>query len=177
MPVYPVKKSKEDCLYRLIDEYSLFYFKFLNNSKTKSSWVQIAESQAYKIWSGYAFENLCFKHIHQIKKALGISGIVTNEYSYAAKSKTNKQGIQIDMIIDRADNCLNILEAKFYNTAYEVSEAYTRQLLHKATIFKEQTGLRKNVFITLLSIFGVKKNEHYLAVVTNQLLLDDLFTQ
>jgi uncharacterized protein len=175
MSISPIKKAKEDSLYRLIDEYSLFYFKFLKNGKTKSSWAQIAESQRYKIWSGYAFENLCFKHTLQIKKALGISGIVTNEYSYAAKSKTNKQGIQIDMIIDRADNCLNIIEAKFHNTEYEVSEAYARQLLHKATIFKEQTGLKKNVFITILSVFGVKKNQHYLTAVTNQLLLDDLF--
>jgi uncharacterized protein len=176
MPIYPFKKSKEDCLYRLIDEYSLFYFKFLKQGKTKSSWTQIAESLSYKIWSGYAFENLCFKHTGQLKKALGISGIVTNEYSYAAKSKANKQGIQIDMIIDRADNCVNIVEAKFHNTEYEVSEVYARQLLHKATIFKEQTRLKKNVFITMLTVFGVKKNEHYLMAVTNQLLIDDLFT-
>jgi uncharacterized protein len=176
IPIYPINKAKEDCLYRLIDEYSLFYFKFFKNGKTKSSWAQIAESQGYKIWSGYAFENLCFKHTRQIKKALGISGIVTNEYSYAAKSKTNRQGIQIDMIIDRADNCLNIIEVKFHTTEYEVSEVYARQLLHKATIFKEQTHLKKNVFITMLSVFGAKKNKHYLMAVTNQLLLDDLFT-
>ena len=176
MPIYPIKKAKEDCLYRLMDEYTLFYFKFLKEGKTKNSWSQVTQSQAYKIWSGYAFENLCFKHTFQIKMALGISGIVTNEYSYAVKPKGNKQGIQIDMIIDRADNCVNIVEAKFYNTEYEVSEAYARQLLHKGTIFQEQTSLKKNVFVTLLTVFGAKKNEHYLTAVTNQLLIDDLFT-
>lgn len=176
MPIYPIKKAKEDCLYRLMDEYTLFYFKFLKEGKTKNSWSQVTQSQAYKIWSGYAFENLCFKHTFQIKMALGISGIVTNEYSYAVKPKGNKQGIQIDMIIDRADNCVNIVEAKFYNTEYEVSEAYARQLLHKVTIFQEQTSLKKNVFVTLLTVFGAKKNEHYLTAVTNQLLIDDLFT-
>ncbi len=176
MPIYPIKKAKEDCLYRLMDEYTLFYFKFLKEGKTKNSWSQVTQSQAYKIWSGYAFENLCFKHTFQIKMALGISGIVTNEYSYAVKPKGNKQGIQIDMIIDRADNCVNIVEAKFYNTEYEVSEAYARQLLHKVTIFQEQTSLKKNVFVTLLTVFGAKKNEYYLTAVTNQLLIDDLFT-
>ena len=176
MPIYPIKKAKEDCLYRLMDEYTLFYFKFLKEGKTKNSWSQVTQSQAYKVWSGYAFENLCFKHTFQIKMALGISGIVTNEYSYAVKPKGNKQGIQIDMIIDRADNCVNIVEAKFYNTEYEVSEAYARQLLHKVTIFQEQTSLKKNVFVTLLTVFGAKKNEHYLTAVTNQLLIDDLFT-
>ena len=108
--------------------------------------------------------------------ALGISGTVTNEYSYAVKAKENKQGIQIDMIIDRADNCVNIIEAKFYNTEYEVSEAYARQLLHKVTIFQEQTRMKKNVFVTLLTVFGAKKNKYFLTAVTNQLLIDDLFT-
>jgi uncharacterized protein len=176
MPIYPINKAKEDCLYRLIDEYSLFYFKFLKDGKTKSSWTQITESPSYKIWSGYAFENLCFKHTDQIKKAFGISGVITNEYSYVLKGNADQQGIQIDMIIDRADNCVNILEVKFYNTEYEVSETYARQLLHKATIFQEKTRLKKNVFITMLTVFGVKKNEHYLMAVTNQLLIDDLFT-
>lgn len=176
MPIYPIQKAKEDCLYRLIDEYSLFYFKFLKDGKTKSSWAQITESPAYKIWSGYAFENLCFKHTDQIKKAFGISGVITNEYSYVLKGTAEREGVQIDMIIDRADNCVNILEVKFHNTEFEVSESYARQLLHKATIFKERTRLKKNVFITMLTAFGVKKNEHYLMAVTNQLLIDDLFS-
>ena len=176
MPIYPINKAKEDCLYRLMDEYSLFYFKFLKDGKTKSSWAQITESPVYKIWSGYAFENLCFKHTEQIKKAFGISGVITNEYSYVLKGNADHEGIQIDMIIDRADNCVNILEVKFHNTEFEVSESYGRQLLHKATIFQERTRLKKNVFITMLTVFGVKKNEHYLTAVTNQLLIDDLFT-
>lgn len=106
---------------------------------------------------------------------MGISGVITNAHSYVSKGKDGQQGIQIDLIIDRADNCVNILEVKFYNTDYEVSEAYTRQLLDKAAVFKEQTRLKKNVFITLLSVFGVKKNEHYLMAGSNQLLIDDLF--
>jgi uncharacterized protein len=174
--IFPILKSKEDSLYRLIDEYSLFYFKFLVDDTTTSSWSQMVQNPVYKIWAGYAFENLCFKHTFQIKKAMGIQGIITNEYSYVLKGNADQQGLQIDMIIDRADNCVNILEVKFYNTEYEVSESYSRQLLHKATIFQEKTRLKKNVFITMLTVFGVKKNEHYLTAVTNQLLIDDLFT-
>ncbi len=174
--IFPISKSKEECLYRLIDEYSLFYFKFLKDEATNSSWSLITQSPTYKIWSGYAFENLCFKHTPQIKNAMGISGVITNEYSYVLKSNGDTKGFQIDLIIDRADNCVNILEVKFYNTEFEVSETYMRQLLHKATIFQEKTRLKKAVFITMLSVFGVKKNEYYLSSVTNQLLLDDLFT-
>ena len=61
-PIYPIDKSKEGCLYRLTDEYSLFYFKFLAHGETNSSWARMTQKPAYKIWSGYAFENLCFKH-------------------------------------------------------------------------------------------------------------------
>ncbi len=174
--IYPISKVKIESLYRLIDEYSLFYFKFLTDDTTTSSWSQIVQSPSYKIWSGYAFENLCFKHTFQIKKAMGFHGIITNEYSYTLKGNADQQGIQIDLVIDRADNCINILEVKFHNKEYEVSESYGRKLLEKSAIFQEQTETNKTVFITMLTVFGVKKNEHYLGAVTNQLLLEDLFT-
>jgi hypothetical protein len=174
--IFPINKAKEDSLYRLIDEYSLFYFKFLAEDKTNSSWSLVAKSPTYKIWSGYAFENLCFKHTYQIKKAMGIQGIITNEYSYISKGDADHQGIQIDLVIDRTDNCINILEVKFYNDEYEVTESYSRQLLRKRVIFEEKTRTKKNVFITMLSVYGVKKNEHYLTSVTNQFLIEDLFT-
>jgi uncharacterized protein len=70
---------------------------------------------------------------------------------------------------------VNILEVKFHDTEYEVTEAYARQLLDKAAIFKQHTRLKKNIFITMLTVSGVKKNEHYLMAVTNQLLINDLF--
>jgi uncharacterized protein len=174
--IYPVSKVKIESLYRLIDEYTLFYFKFLVDDTTNSSWSQLVQTPTYKIWSGYAFENLCFKHTFQIKKAMGFHGIITNEYSYVLKGNANQKGIQIDLVIDRADNCINILEIKFHNQEYEISESYGQQLLDKSVIFQEQTGTNKTVFITMLTVFGVKKNEHYLSAVTNQLLLDDLFT-
>jgi uncharacterized protein len=122
------------------------------------------------------FENLCFKHVPQIKKALGINGIVTNEYSYIFKGDDDLQGIQIDLVIDRDDNCINVLEVKFYNEEFVVTEEYERQLRRKAYTFQTKTRTRKNIFITMLSVFGVKKNMHYLSAVTNQLLIEDLFT-
>lgn len=175
-PVFPINKTKEDALYRLIDEYSLFYFKFLKDDATQSSWLQITEKPMYKIWSGYAFENLCFKHTASIKKAMGINGIITNEYSYILKGDENTKGTQIDLVIDRADNCINILEVKFYEEAFEVTNSYAQQLSEKVRVFKEQTSTKKNIFVTMLTVFGVKKNANYLNIVTNQLLLEDLFT-
>lgn len=169
--LFPIAKSKGDSLFRLVDEYTLFYFKFLQNNKTNNSWLYLSSKQTYKIWSGFAFENLCFKHIFQIKKALGINGIVSNEYSWTLKDKA-----QIDLLIDRDDNCINLLELKYYDGLYEITKSYATQIREKVAIFKENTRTKKNVFVTLLTVFGAKKNEHYLSSITNEVIIDDLFT-
>ena len=79
-------------------------------------------------------------------------------------------------MIDRADNCINVIEAKFYNTEFEITNAYEQQLRNKVATFTNQTRTKKSVFLTMISVFGVKKNEHYLSVVTNQLTIEDLFS-
>ena len=127
-------------------------------------------SQTYKIWSGFAFENLCFKHIYQIKKALGINGIVSNEYSWTLKGEA-----QIDLLIDRDDNCINLLEIKYYDGPYEITKGYVAQLQEKVAVFKQSTRTKKNLFVTLLTVFGTKKNEHYLSNITNEIVIEDLF--
>ena len=174
--IKPISKSKEDALYRLIDEYSLFYFKFLKNSDEDSTWLQMINEPTYRTWSGYAFENLCFKHTPQIKMAFGVSGVITNEYSWSLKGNAERTGAQIDLVIDRADNVINVIEAKFYNTEFEVTKDYERELRNKVATFTNQTKTKKSVFLTMISVFGVKKNEHYLSIVTNQLTIEDLFT-
>jgi uncharacterized protein len=173
--ILPINKSKEDCLYRLVDEYSIFYFKFLQNSKTNSSWLQFSNKPVYKIWTGYAFENLCFKHIYQIKKGLGINGIISNEYSWIQKGTKEEKGTQIDFIIDRDDNCINLLELKFYDSVFEITKNYAEQLREKVSIFRDKNRLRKNIFVTLVTANGTKRNEHYLSVVTNEITIDTLF--
>ncbi len=173
-PMPQMGKLKSDYVYRLIDEYSSFYFKFLLNSLSNNSWTLICQTPAFKIWSGYAFENLCLKHTFQIKKALGIHGIISNEYAWSVKGDMQQKGSQIDLVIDRADNCINLVEVKFYDTEFEITKAYEQQLRDKIHSFRATTKTRKSVFLTMISVYGVRKNEHYLSVVTNQLTIEDL---
>ncbi|MEM0993164.1 MAG: ATP-binding protein [Bacteroidota bacterium] len=170
-------QQKANSIYRLIDEYTLFYFRFLANSRTNNSWLQIANKSKYKVWSGYAFESLCLKHTLPIKKALGINGIITNDYTWAKVGSEEDVGAQIDLVIDRNDNCINLFEIKFHDSVFEISASYAKQLAQKIQVFKSQTGSKKNVFLTMLSVFGVKQNKYYLAHVTNQLTLEDLFRE
>src|SRR5690606_12656799 len=115
------------------------------------SWQQMANKQSYKIWCGYAFENVCLKHVLKIKQALGISGVLSNEFSWFAKGTKKDDGCQIDLLIDRADNCINICEMKFYDATFEVSKAYADILRAKKHIFQSKTATKKNVFITLVT--------------------------
>ena len=103
------------------------------------------------------------------------AGIISNEYSWIDKGNTPEKGAQIDFIIDRNDNCITILELKFYDTVFEITKNYAEELQHKVTLFKKKTKTNKNVFITMLTANGVKNNEYYLSVITNELNLSDLF--
>jgi len=175
--IFPANGQKTKSLYRLIDEYTIFYFKFLKNNQLNNSWQQISNQPTYTTWLGYAFENLCLKHIAPIKKALGINGVITNEYTWSHRGNDTEQGTQIDLVIDRTDNCINLFELKFNNKPYEISKAYAEQLQQKIEVFRIQSKTKKNVFLTFLSASGVNKNKYYLSVVTNQLTIEDLFEE
>lgn len=173
--IFPIHKSKEESLFRLMDEFTLFHFRFLAGGQTHNSWLQLANQPAFKAWSGYAFENLALRHSPSIKKAMGIHGIITNEYSWTKKKQGRSPGAQIDFIIDRADNCINLFELKFHDAEYEMTEKEAASFRKNIQVFKEHTETRKNIFLTLLTVFGAAKNQYYLSIVTNQLTVKDLF--
>jgi uncharacterized protein len=174
---YPINKPVEDSIFRLIDEYTLFYFKFIIHNKNKNSWQLISRTHSYKIWLGFAFENICFKHVAQIKKALGINGIISHESSWAVKANDINKGAQIDLLIDRADNCINIIEAKFYSQPFQLTKAYAAQLQSKTHIFINSTKTKKNVFTTLVTTYGLVENTYSNSIITNQILVEELFNK
>ncbi|MEY4902933.1 MAG: hypothetical protein RLZZ292_748 [Bacteroidota bacterium] len=173
----PFNKTMKDGLYKLSDEYSLFYLKFIDNSKAfgAGTWQSRSQSNVWKSWAGLAFENICLKHIPQIKKALGISGVYSEQSAWRYVAKDNDTGTQIDLLLDRQDNCINICEMKFSLTEYAIDKKYAEILNLKRRVFLEKTGTKKSVFITMLTTFGVKTNEHYLNSTQNQLKMDVLF--
>lgn len=175
-----VGKTKRDLKYRLSDEYSLFYLAWIDPVKptilhgaTEDYWIKIHASQAWAIWSGYAFENLCFKHVSEIKAGLGISGVTTNVGYW--KGALHDEGAEIDLVIDRADNCINLCEIKFYSGEYILTEKDEEDLERKKRVFRAKTQTKKSIFITLITPFGAKQNGHYIQSVDNQLTLDCFF--
>ena len=174
---YPFGKKKKDLLYRLTDEYSLFYLKFMEKKKHdgRGTWKHLSQTQMYKTWSGYAYENLCLKHLSQIKKALGISGIYSTSSSFLKRGTTENKGTQIDLVLDRSDHTINLFEIKFSSKEFVLTKSYAKSLQEKTWIFEEATKTRKQLFLTLITTFGIKHNEHSLGLIQQVLTLDDLF--
>lgn len=174
-PTYGNKKRK--LRYRLTDEYSLFYLKFIEPhlSDDEDTWRHLSQTPGYKIWSGYAFENLCLKHVPQIKKALGITGVYSKASSFYHKGNDNSEGVQIDLLLDRNDHLINLFEIKFYNTTYVVTKKYADQLRQKMGRFEALTKTKKQVVWMMLTSYGLQQNEHSLDLIAQSLVLDDLF--
>ena len=170
------KKTKLS-IYRLTDPYSLFYLTFIQRLGTnrKADFTKLSDLPNYKSWSGYAFENICLTHINQIRKALGISGIYTTISSFVAKPSEGMPGAQIDLIIDRGDQSINICEIKFSSSDYEISKKDIDNIENKKRVFRYHTKTKKHLFTSLITTFGVVENKHRLNHIDQVVLLDHLF--
>ena len=173
----PFGKKIKDKLYRLIDEYTLFYLQFIENQSIEESdlWFRLSQTQAYKTWSGYAFESICLKHVPQIKKALSIGGVFSAASSFSKKGTTAEKGAQIDLILDRADQIIQIFEIKFYNSSFAITKEYAQNLKNKLAVFTETTKTNKHLFLTLVTTFGIVPNEHSVGLVDQVVTIDGLF--
>jgi hypothetical protein len=171
----PFGKEKKDLIYRLIDEYSLFYFQFHPHKKPIGSFMLMSNSAKYKTWAGFAFESLCIKHVNQMKQALGIAGIYSTESSFYSKGNDTEAGFQIDMLIDRSDNTINLCEMKFYATEYELNKKEAEKLHIRRELFRNKTNTKKYLVNTIVTTFGIKANENSASSVDKSLKMDALF--
>lgn len=169
----PFNRQKRGSVYRLVDEFCAFYHAFIKPNKKHSPgiWQQLAESQAYKIWAGYAFENLCHKHIESLKRALGIAAVYTEISSLRIPPTETAPAFQIDLVIDRKDNCINLCEIKFHSAPYVIGKADYEQLLAMRQRFIEHTGTRKQVFLTLITNHGLAANAYAQEIVDVEITL------
>ena len=170
--------KKRDEVYQLSDYYSLFYFRFVkhNYGVDEEFWSKAYDNPQRRVWCGLTFEQLCKDHIRQIKKALGISGVVTTESGWYIRgdSSDTGRGAQIDMLIDRRDMAINICELKFSTNEFEIDKDYDMNLRNKIEAFRSATKCRKTLILTMITTFGVKTNR-YSGIVNSQVVLDDLF--
>ncbi len=161
--------------YKLVDPFCLFYLHFVENRKNRDEhfWQNHILDAQVVIWRGFAFENVCFNHVEEIKRALGISGVSTQQSAWS-KTGDEKEGTQIDLLIIRKDNIVNMCELKYYSDDFQVDKAYYRVLLNREEILIKEIPKSMTIHNTLITTFGVKQNE-YSGIFSKVITMDDLF--
>ena len=170
----PFGAIKAKRIYVISDYYTLFYLKFIENSKN-SNWIEKSSNANVVGWNGLAFEQVCWDHTKNIKKALGIGGIYSEISVWNKKGVVKNKGAQIDLILDRKDRIINLFEIKFSINQYEITKNYDANLRDKIAAFKEFTNTKKTVFLTMITTFGLVKNQYYGSIASNEITLEDLF--
>lgn len=162
--------------FQLSDYYTLFYFRFIkdNYGKDEHMWSNTNDNPARQVWQGLTYEQVCKDHIPQIKKKLGISGIMSTVSSWYKKGSDTEDGAQIDMLIDRRDHVISLCEDKFSTHEYEITKDYDASLKNKVAVFRDSTKTKKTIQVILITTYGLKKNS-YSNYVGKVILMDDLF--
>ena len=169
-------KSKLD-IYQLIDHYTLFYYEYIDGQKQGSNyWKTMLGTPKYNTWCGLAFERVCLWHVDQIKKRLGISGILTNEYAWRCNRDDSRaqRGVQIDLLIERSDGIIDICEMKYCKEPYAISADDGRELRRKRDVFMNVTGTKSAVHTVLITTDGLVHNEEW-GEIQAEITLNDLF--
>ena len=173
----PLLANRKSQYYKLIDPFCLFYLLFVENDRSfdPNMFERNHDSPKIVSWRGLAFENVCFNHIEEIKKALQISVISSEQYPYIFY-KDGKTVAQIDLIIDRKDEIVNLCEMKFYSDEYELDKQSYLNLVRKDKTLSQYIRKKQIIRNTLITTFGIVKNE-FSSLFNYVLTLDDLFIQ
>lgn len=171
---HSVGKTSKNTVYQLIDFYTLYYFNYIKDSIASNAnhWTNLIDNAKHRAWSGYGFEQVCLMHEEQIRKKMGISGIIS--YSYSWRSKAKENGAQIDLLIDRNDDVINLCEIKFSKEKYCIDKKTHQNLMHKKAAFIHETKTRKAVHLTMVTTYGLVHNEYW-NDIQSEVIMDDLF--
>src|ERR1700679_2430606 len=176
----PFGKTARDSLYRLIDAFTLLHLRWgFSRGATQegtSWWIHRRSTPPGVAWSGYAFENVCLSHVTQIKQALGISGILTEHSAwYHRSADRTDSGAQIDLIVDRPDDVVNLCEMKYSNAPFVIDKKYANTLRDRSEIFRRVTRTHKSLFITFVTVHGVSPGTYASELVASEVRADALF--
>ena len=178
-----IGKKTKDSIYQLIDNFTIFYFDFIceNTNGDEHFWTSSVSTTVHYGWAGRAFERVCMQHIKQIKEELGFSGVVSSAHSWIWKGtkdpitgRTIQKGAQIDLLIDRNDDTINLCEMKYTNAPYVITEEEDSRIRNRKETFIRETGTEKTVLVTMITTFGLAPGG-YSDDILCQLTMEDLF--
>lgn len=170
--------KERHAIYQLIDNFTLFYYKYLVDKPTDEQyWSNQINMPQLNAWCGSAFERVCLEHVSQIKQALGISGVLSEVYSWACKkdSESGVYGSQIDLMIVRKDQVINLCEMKFSMKEYLVTAKMDDDIRRKTSDFQAVTGARHAIHAILVTPYGIDDGS-YMGSIQKVITTDDLFS-
>ncbi len=175
---------KRKTFYQLIDEYSLFYLRWIEPAlstikkldKTNGYWAEQSLSPAWRAWSGFAFEAVCYKHLAHIRKALSIPpSAEVGSWQYIHKKGNNENGAQIDLLFDRQDDVITLCEIKYKNEPYALTKEEAKVIARKIEVFKKRTKTMKQIQFVLITNMPMKPTMYAEEMVSYNVTLRDLF--
>lgn len=174
----PFGKKSNDQFYRLEDAFSLFSLRWMGKGgKKRVSWDQVVDRPTWRAWARYAFGSVCRQHVQQMKAALGIAAVDTEEsaWSYNPPASAVMPEAQIDLLIDRRDDCINLCTHKFAGGPFAIDRKEAERLRRTQEVFRQVSGSRKALRLTLVTPHGVHSNAYAKELVQSEVVLDDLF--
>ena len=167
--------SAKTIYYKLIDNFSLFWLKYVETNTDEPSFMNdnIA-GDIMHVWRGVAFEEVCWQHIGQIKRALEIGGVKSSISAWSVKGDDTHRGAQIDMLISRQDNVVNLCEMKFAGNIYTIDRDEEIKLRNRIEALKTSLSRKQTVHLTMVTTYGVAQGKHS-GIVQRQVVMDDLF--
>jgi AAA+ ATPase superfamily predicted ATPase len=179
----PIGHIQKGLCYKVIDEYCLFYLhwikpisKQIKNESNNSFWEMKINTPAWKSWVGYAFESVCMKHLNQIKKALYIPpDSLAGSWKYIPKKLTEDKGAQIDLLFDRSDGVISIVEIKYSDKPFLIDKNYAENLQNKINAYLKHGRIKKHIILSMVTANGIQKSIYSEKMIIGVVMLDDLF--
>ena len=161
--------------YKLSDCFCWFWLHFKEELSVteRDYWLHHMKEPEIASWRGIAFEEVCLQHIQQIKMALQIAGVASNESSFIVSGDDGTEGMQIDLLIDRADDIVNVCEMKYSKTNYVITKSYAEKL-QKRIDSLEQIKPEKTYHLTFVTVNPIERNAHS-DIVTSTVTAEELF--
>lgn len=187
MSFIPYGHKERGVTYKIIDEYTLFYFHWIEphlsairkQDRISGYWLSKSKTPAWKSWAGYAFEAICYKHLSFIRKALHMDpGAEAGTWQYVPKQKkSTEEGAQIDLLFDRPDGVITLCEIKYTEHPFSIDKAYAKNLLHKIEVYQKHTHTKKQIFMTMVTSGGLKPTLYSEELITQHVDLEALFKE
>ncbi len=187
MSFIPYGHKEKGITYKIIDEYTLFYFHWIEpnlsalrkKDRVSGYWHSKSKTPSWKSWGGYAFEAVCYKHLPLIRKALNMDpGAEAGTWKYVPKRKQMEEnGAQIDLLFDRPDGVITVCEIKYTEHPFVIDKAYAKSLLNKVTVYQKHTHTKKQIFLAMITSGGLKRTLYSEEHITQHVSLEDLFKE